>query len=203
MPKRTFYHVNLSSLSLPTCCQVAFHYNHHLLHLHVIIYHGTHRSGLNIRYVVRGPGKTPYTHLRVSSLTYPQSSCYSNVTGHAHPTSNDVRDIETVDLQDLSNLIYKVPLDIVLSGLANEHSSPALAPIIPSVRRSPLTSGAVQHLDIVSCWKNLSSSQTTELTMWEGLFKECLASQIKQHLQHSFAKRLKEYPGKYSFLLTA
>jgi hypothetical protein len=130
----------------------------------------------------------------VDRLTYLQPS---NITGHAHPTSNNVASIPNVEPHELMALIHKVPLDIVLSGLANEAASPASAPVFPFVRRSPLTNGAVQHLDIISCWKNLSSSQIAELTVWNRLFEECLASQVKQRLQHDFARRLTEYPGEY------
>jgi hypothetical protein len=130
----------------------------------------------------------------IDRLTYLQSS---NITGHAHPTSNNVASISSAEPHELMALVHKVPLDIVLSGLANETASPASAPVFPFVRRSPLTNGTVQHLDIISCWKNLSSSQIAELTVWNRLFEECLASQVKQRLQHDFARRLIEYPGEY------
>lgn len=35
--------------------------------------------------------------------------------------------------------------------------------------------------------------------MWEDLFKESLASQIKQRLQHEFIEKLQAFPGEFDF----
>jgi hypothetical protein len=90
-------------------------------------------------------------------------------------------------------------LDVILRGLANEDLPPSSAIVLPRVRRSAIGDGAVQHLDVVSCWKGLSFSTVLELTMWEDLFKESLASQIKQRLQHEFVEKLQAFPGEFDF----
>jgi hypothetical protein len=122
---------------------------------------------------------------------------YTDAVGHAHPPfTADIPKDKTGRLQDL---VRKVALDVELRGLANEDLPPAYAPVIPRVRRSTFTEDAVQHLDIVSCWKGLSKSQVLELATWEHLFKECLASQLKQCLEQDFAERLGGYLGDYPF----
>jgi hypothetical protein len=98
----------------------------------------------------------------------------------------------------LQDLVSKVTLDVELQGLANDDLPHAYTHVVPRVRRSTFTEDAVQHLDIVSCWKRLSKSQVLELATWEQLFKECLASQLKQRLQQDFADRLGGYFGDYS-----
>jgi hypothetical protein len=100
----------------------------------------------------------------------------------------------------LHDLVDKVALDIVLRGLANDDLPPACAPVLPRVRRSAFTENVVQHLDVVSSWKGLSASQALEIAIWEHLFKEALASQLKQRLQQDFVNRLSTYPGEHRLL---
>jgi hypothetical protein len=101
------------------------------------------------------------------------------------------------DKEALKDLILKVPIEIVLRRLPGEDPTSACGPLLPRVRRSPLTTDAVQHLDIVSCWKGLSHHQSLELSAWEETFKESLASQLKTYLLHHFAKRVGQCPSKY------
>jgi hypothetical protein len=131
-------------------------------------------------------------------LTHVQPGLSPNVTvtSHAHPTSGADLDPGDEGCQQLLSLISKVTLDIVVWGLAGEDLSSPCAPLFPVVRRPAATGAAVQNLEVISCWKNLSSSQASEICVWEQLFKECLALQIKRYLQREFGKWLTEYPGK-------
>jgi hypothetical protein len=98
----------------------------------------------------------------------------------------------------LFGFVSKVKFHVILRGLLNEDLPAASACLFPAVRRSPSTIGGPQHLDTVSCWKGLSQSQSEELVAWEGLFKESMASQIKEDIQRGFALQLKLCPGMQS-----
>jgi hypothetical protein len=100
-------------------------------------------------------------------------------------------------ISDLPDLVSNLTLDIVIRGLANQGPPLITAFFLPDVRRSPLTKGAVQHLDTVSCWKGLSQSRARELSTWERLFEESLAVQIKEHLQRRFVVYLSKCHGTY------
>jgi hypothetical protein len=96
---------------------------------------------------------------------------------------------------DLSDLVSNVALDIVIRGLPNQGRPYSAALFLPHTRRSPLTNGAVQHLDTTSCWKGLSQSKARELNTWERLFEESMALQIKEHLQRDFSVHLSKCHG--------
>jgi hypothetical protein len=98
-------------------------------------------------------------------------------------------------LPSLHELVDKVMVDVVLRGFSNEDLAPSSALVLPRVRRSPPSDDTVQHLELVSLWKGLSHSQAIELAWWERLFKQSLASQIKQHLLQDVVHRLSGYPG--------
>jgi len=83
----------------------------------------------------------------------------------------------------------------VLRGFVNQDWASSSALVLPRVRRSPPSDDTVRHLELVSCWKGLSHSQAIELTSWERLFKQSLASHIKQHLLQDAIHRLGGYPG--------
>ncbi|KAH8731798.1 hypothetical protein GQ44DRAFT_766854 [Phaeosphaeriaceae sp. PMI808] len=128
----------------------------------------------------------------MDSLALPQINTDAGVTSHAHPLPSPEQ--HSAYREDgLQNLISKVPLDIKLYGLINDDLPSATGFVFPRVRRSSITSDAVQHLDIISCWKGLSHSQGLELTTWEYLFKESLASQIEEYLQREFINDLSKY----------
>jgi hypothetical protein len=93
------------------------------------------------------------------------------------------------------DLVSTVNFNVVIRGLPNEDCSAASALLFPFVRRSSRTKEAAQHIDTVSCWKGLSPLQFGELSVWERLFKESLASQIKEHLQRDFASQLQRCAG--------
>jgi hypothetical protein len=109
--------------------------------------------------------------------------------------SDNMNDNKPQRLTNLHILLSKIPVDMVLRGLPNEDLPPSSALNFPRVRRSPLVAGTVQHLDMVSCWKGLSHSQGLELTLWEHLFKQSLASRIKQRLLQDLVHQLSGDPG--------
>lgn len=155
-------------------------------------------TSIQYRYDVQRTCEEPA--LITSSITDLQQPCvstYADVTGHAHPSLMGAKVANTEDegLSHLHNLVSGMPLHIVPRGFADEGLTPTSALVYPQVRRSPLGNEVVQHLDIVSCWKGLSQSQTLELTIWARLFRESLASHIKYHLQHDLTEQLSGYPG--------
>jgi hypothetical protein len=101
----------------------------------------------------------------------------------------------TESMSSLFDLVSTVNFNVVIRGLPNEDLPAASALLFPFVRRSSRIREAAQHLDTISCWKGLSSSQSDELSVWERLFKESMALQIKELLQRDFASRLERCTG--------
>ncbi|KAF1918725.1 hypothetical protein BDU57DRAFT_119054 [Ampelomyces quisqualis] len=130
----------------------------------------------------------------MTSYTSSAAEPNSAVTGHAHPASVNSFETTAEALCDVNACVLDMKLDVVLRGLANADLPPTSAMVLPRVRRSAIGDGAVQHLDVVSCWKGLSFSTVLELSMWEDLFKESLVSKIKQRLQHEFVEKLNAFP---------
>ncbi|KAJ4377497.1 hypothetical protein N0V83_000322 [Neocucurbitaria cava] len=99
--------------------------------------------------------------------------------------------------------ISSLTFDINLEGLPIREKLSVADLHIPRVRRSPYSDAPVSHLDVVSCWKGLSYSQATELIIWERLFQQCLALQIRKRLQGIVIKHLDEVqkPANESVLL--
>ncbi|KAH5399897.1 hypothetical protein HBI32_180620 [Parastagonospora nodorum] len=127
----------------------------------------------------------------------PHIDASPEVIGHAHPSPiTDTMESNTdQSLPSLHQLVDKVMVDVVLRGFSNEDLAPSLALVLPRVRRPPPSDDTVQHLELVSLWKGLSHSQSIELAWWERLFKQSLASQIKQHLLQDVVHRLSGYPN--------
>jgi hypothetical protein len=97
----------------------------------------------------------------------------AGVTGHAHPQAAAATHNADETDETLVQLISEVPLNIVLCKASSGAAS--CGPMMPHVRRSPITTEPVQHLNIVSCWKGLSHQQTLELEKWEQVFQEEIA----------------------------
>lgn len=121
---------------------------------------------------------------------------------HAHPSPANL----TVSMDDELRrraFISSLTFDIKLEGFATREKLSVADLHIPRVRRSPYSDAPVSHLDVVSCWKGLSYSQATELILWERLFQQCLALQIRKRLQGVVIKHLDEVqkPANESVLL--
>jgi hypothetical protein len=144
-------------------------------------------------------GLVSYTSTTLSRLltSQPRISTTAGLSSHTHPPLLD-KEPANADKPRVRELVEGVKLNIVLRGLPSDDRPSAASMVFPRVRRSPLSKDKVQHLDIVSCWKGLSPSQSDELAAWEGIFQECLASQIREHLREGFVKWLDKYIGMYS-----
>jgi hypothetical protein len=92
----------------------------------------------------------------------------------------------------------KVMMDVELRGLLTDGVTSAFELVFPNVRRSQLSHDAVQHLDVVSCWKGLQYSKANELVLWDRLLRESLAAHIQLHLLQDFAFHLLGCCGKFS-----
>ncbi|PVI00942.1 hypothetical protein DM02DRAFT_654964 [Periconia macrospinosa] len=99
---------------------------------------------------------------------------------HAHPSP------ET----DLMSLLFRDGgIDIQLSG--SPARSDASDMYCPQIRRSPLSNAhAVNHIDVVSCWKGLSLRQASEALMWERFHDEALVVQVTDSLRTLFLRGL-------------
>jgi hypothetical protein len=122
------------------------------------------------------------------------------VTGHAHPLPSSTP--QTPETEILEFVLAKVMMDVELRGLLTDGVKSAFELVFPNVRRSQMSHDAVQHLDVVSCWKGLQYSNAVELVRWDHLFRESLASHIKLHLLQDFAFHLLGCCGKCSFWKT-
>lgn len=128
-------------------------------------------------------------------------STNTGVSSHAHPPLLSEK-IGHAAEPGVRELVEELHFDIVLRGLPSDERPSAASMVFPRVRRSPLGKDKAQHLDIVSCWKGISPSQSDELAAWEGMFRECLASQIQEHLQEDFSKWLYKYTGTFLLALS-
>ncbi|KAF1836078.1 hypothetical protein BDW02DRAFT_256683 [Decorospora gaudefroyi] len=109
----------------------------------------------------------------------------ADVVGHAHPSpDNATPPAEDEKQQYLRHLLEGVVFDIQLRGLAASPNGSAHSVHSPKVRRSDFKQAAINHLDVVSCWKSVSNSQAVELILWERLFQQCLTSQIEDRFKH-------------------
>ncbi|KAI4689777.1 uncharacterized protein J4E84_003957 [Alternaria hordeiaustralica] len=48
----------------------------------------------------------------------------------------------------------------------------------------------VDYLDVVMCWKGISSAQAVELTIWERVFEQCLVPQFESHMRRNVVAEL-------------
>ncbi|KAH9882601.1 hypothetical protein J1614_000837 [Plenodomus biglobosus] len=118
----------------------------------------------------------------------------SNLAPHAHPLpGNSVPPDDA--MQRLEDMAASLPLHVQLHGLAAEEQSDAHNAYRPRVRRSASTSQAIEHVDIVTCWKGLSYSQASELTFWKHAFRICLSSQIERALRSIIVAQMGEQPN--------
>lgn len=83
----------------------------------------------------------------------------------------------------LESLLANVAFNAELCGLALHSNAPPFEMHYPRLRRSESKQQAIDHLDMVSCWKGISNAQALEITLWERLFQRCLASQVEDDLR--------------------
>ncbi|CAO2647443.1 Nn.00g083650.m01.CDS01 [Neocucurbitaria sp. VM-36] len=110
---------------------------------------------------------------------------------HAHPSPAK----PTVPMDDsrrVREFSASLAFQVVLDGLAARDNITVADMHCPRVRRSPYSDRAISHLDVISCWKGLSYSQAMELTLWEQLFRRCLALQVKEWLQGIAVKHVSD-----------
>ncbi|KAI4949417.1 hypothetical protein J4E91_005156 [Alternaria rosae] len=48
----------------------------------------------------------------------------------------------------------------------------------------------VDYLDVIMCWKGISTAQAVELTIWERLFQQCLVSHFESHMRRNIVAEL-------------
>ncbi|KAI4628175.1 hypothetical protein J4E80_002313 [Alternaria sp. BMP 0032] len=62
----------------------------------------------------------------------------------------------------------------------------------PRRRRSGFEQEAtdVDYLDVVMCWKGISTAQAVELTIWERVFEQCLVPQFESHMRRNIIAEL-------------
>ncbi|KAI4682258.1 uncharacterized protein J4E88_005148 [Alternaria novae-zelandiae] len=48
----------------------------------------------------------------------------------------------------------------------------------------------VDYLDVVMCWKGISTAQAVELTIWERVFEQCLVPQFESHMRRNIVAEL-------------
>ncbi|KAI4636242.1 hypothetical protein J4E83_001196 [Alternaria metachromatica] len=62
----------------------------------------------------------------------------------------------------------------------------------PRRRRSGFEQEAtdVDYLDVVMCWKGISTAQAVELTIWERVFEQCLVPQFESHMRRNIVAEL-------------
>ncbi|KAI8933292.1 hypothetical protein NX059_009919 [Plenodomus lindquistii] len=113
------------------------------------------------------------------------ASLWSTSTGaasHAHPSPVDSAP-PADSMQYLEDAAARLPLHVKLEGLAAIGQLNAQNAYRPRVRRSGSTEQAIEHVDVVTCWKGLSFAQAGELAFWEHAFRQCLTSQVEHTLR--------------------
>ncbi|CAI6294726.1 unnamed protein product [Periconia digitata] len=97
---------------------------------------------------------------------------------HAHPTFSSSFAPRLASPHPIS-----MTIDVQLSGHSLK-SDPADM-YCPQVRRSPLSSDdcAVNHIDVVACWKGITLRQASELLMWEHFHNDALMTQVSETLR--------------------
>ncbi|KAF2269583.1 hypothetical protein CC78DRAFT_282832 [Lojkania enalia] len=106
---------------------------------------------------------------------------------HTHPSPADVT--FTTHVLDLFN----ADLSLDLRGLPGSDHVKDSDVYCPEVRRSKRSSRRTfDHLDVVSCWKNLSPKQTAEIREWEVVFKLALEDMVLDVLLGAFVAQLRE-----------
>lgn len=58
---------------------------------------------------------------------------------------------------------------------------------------------AIQHIDVVTCWKGLTYSQASELAFWEQAFRHCLTLQVESSLRMLIATQLRQLQSKRTY----
>ncbi|KAF2685134.1 hypothetical protein K458DRAFT_388028 [Lentithecium fluviatile CBS 122367] len=95
---------------------------------------------------------------------------------HAHPSTPAVRRREVPEDRCHSSD------DIAIEVNLDDQPGPAgfVDVYCPKVRRRPfVTADHVNLLDVISCWKGLSHTQATEVSIWNRLFREGLEEQLR------------------------
>ncbi|KAF2626735.1 hypothetical protein BU25DRAFT_459416 [Macroventuria anomochaeta] len=105
-----------------------------------------------------------------------------DTSSHAHPLP--VRPSpQALEEQRVRTLIAHQSLAVNLHGLPYERAATVSDILTPRIRRSPFHDEVTaNHLDLTECWRGLSHSQATELTMWYHFFHECLQAEVRASL---------------------
>ncbi|KAF1954242.1 hypothetical protein CC80DRAFT_550702 [Byssothecium circinans] len=109
---------------------------------------------------------------------------------HAHPPPNFVHDYLQLD---------RVRIDVSLRDDA-DYAKPADV-YGPKVHRSSFTTAhPVNHLEVVSQWKGLSSAQASEIIIWERYHREALSKQVSESTRNMLLRELAPSPDSSSFI---
>ncbi|KAL1799300.1 hypothetical protein ACET3X_003337 [Alternaria dauci] len=113
---------------------------------------------------------------------------------HAHPSAGSLSS-DDAGYQYFESLLANVAFDVELHGLALRSTASPSEMRCPLLRRSESKQQAINHLDVVSCWKGISDAQALELTLWERLFRRCLISQVENDLRRRTIVQLNNVRG--------
>ncbi|KAF2105660.1 hypothetical protein BDV96DRAFT_358674 [Lophiotrema nucula] len=121
--------------------------------------------------------------MTVAKLPDPHSAA-----SHAHPPPT-----EHASSSALRSVIDSFDPVVRLRGLPGFERPKVSDVFCPDVRRPGYPADfAVNHLDVVFCWKGLSYSQAREIKAWEEVFHDALGSMIFQSVLQTFTEYLGE-----------
>lgn len=133
------------------------------------------------------PNIDPVEHSSMHVNNLPPTG--SHVAPHAHPSLVESGPACN-PTQRLEDLALSLPLQVDLEGLAASGQNDVHSMYHPRVRRSVSASQAMEHVDIVTCWKGLSHPQACELAFWEHAFRDCIRLQIEGFLRTLIASQV-------------
>ncbi|KAG9198418.1 hypothetical protein G6514_010181 [Epicoccum nigrum] len=88
--------------------------------------------------------------------------------------------------QRVRALVARQAIALNLQGLPFEHAPTVTDVLMPKIRRSELNEKVnPSHLDLTTCWKGLTHSQSTELAMWYHFLHRSLHAEVRMRLRES------------------
>ncbi|KAJ4993447.1 hypothetical protein SVAN01_00995 [Stagonosporopsis vannaccii] len=109
---------------------------------------------------------------------------------HAHPLPATPAP-RAVEEQRLRAMIARHSIVVKLQKLSCERAPTVTDVLLPKTRRSRFDENKIaSSLDHTECWKGLSHSQATELTMWYHFFYMCLQEEVRMNLCEGLVKSL-------------
>jgi len=134
---------------------------------------------------VVGQNQLPKWHFADITAKPPHSNEAHSHPSHSHPYFQPRKRIS------VAQLAANINVNVILKGLPSAYKSETTDVYCPQVRRSASTDHQhINHLDVVSCWKQLSFRQAAEIARWETLFKTALESQLRNTILQAIARRL-------------